>query len=1098
MKNSIRTGLLSSVFATSAVALSLTLAAPAMAQVTTSSMRGTVQTATGVPATDAQVTIRHTPTGTVTDAVTDSRGIFQARNLRVGGPYLVTINANGFDAVEAKDIFLGLDSTYPLNVTVGGSVSDEIIVTGTVVSQQYMDTGLSSSFNLEALDKIASIDRDIADIAELDPFANINPQSGGAKELSIAGANNRFNSLTIDGVALNDRFGLNANGYPTQRSPIPFDAIESLSVETAPYDMEFNGFTGGTINAVTKSGENEFHGSASYFYTDDSFAGTKTRDRKIDQSFEEKSYAFTLGGPIVKDKLFFFAAYEKYEEAAALRDGPVGSNASNIQDITQNEITEIAGIVQDQWGFDAGGFVVDPVAEEKYLASIDWNISNDHRAKFTYLHNEGSAIREQDGNSFLGDRGVDELGFSSSWYNRSETVDSYIGHIFSDWSSNFSTELKLAYTDQTTGQNSLNGAEFPLFTVRISEAERGVDANGDGDMDDNIANISLGPDTFRHGNSLDQQFFQVKAKAEYSHADHTFKLGYEREDVDVDNLFAPNSEGQYFFESIENLRNREASALIYENAITNDENDRRALWGYTLNSLYLQDVWDIRDDLTVQYGMRFDHYSSTGTIRKNDNFLGRYGYSNANDIDSKWLWMPRFSFNWDATDKMRVRGGLGRFSGGSPSVWLSNAYSNDGVTNDDVFARDVIVPNTPDATTGNYIPADVLATLANTTPDGSVAAILPNFKIPSTMKANIGVAYEADMPVLGDGWLLTADVLYNDYENAPYWFDQSCETSGTAPDGRPTYSCPANGDPEAIVTGSVDLGDSLLVAVSASKEWETEFGDIDLFTSYTHADVNDIGQGTSSTATSNYSDTPRFDYQVPTVGTSNFQTEHSFKIRLAWEKELVDDYATKVSLFGTRRSGQPYSYTFATDGRNDPFGIRENRADDAGSLLYVPSGPSDPLFSSASFGGDAGDQAAFFDYINSSELAEYAGQIAPRNAFNSRWSSLFDLRFEQELPGLKKGHKTSLFLDVENVGNLIDSDWGVVERVRYEYEQQTAVGSIDNGQYIYDDLDTSLSTEVLNNSLWRAQVGIRYKFQTELNKRIQGGHQPSFFIARKY
>jgi len=1062
MTNSLKNICLSGLLGVSTLTLAALIATPAHAQVTTSAIRGQIYSNNGANVSGATANVRHIPSGTTSTSIANSDGTFSARNLRVGGPYTVTISGNGFQTKTITDIFIGLDETLALDVNVNsGAGMDEVIATGTITTQSYLDTGLSSSFNVEALSEITSIDRDIADVAQLDPFANINRQSNGAKELVISGANNRFNSLTIDGVALNDRFGLNANGYPTQRSPLPYDAIESLSIETAPYDTEFNGFTGGTINAVTKSGDNEFHGSAAYYYSDDSISGDTIRGQQRNVSFQEKSYDFTLGGPIVKDKLFFFGAYEKFEQAAALRDGPIGSGALNESAVSQAEIDQIRSTVSDVYGFDAGGFAVQPVTEEKYLASIDWNINNSHRAKFTYLHNTGAAINQQDGNSFLEDRGVDVLGFSSTWYNNSEEVNTYIGHVFSDWTQNLSTELKVSHTTQDTGQNSLNGAEFPLFTIRSADGQ---------------ANISLGPDTFRHGNELSQAFTQVKAKAEYFAGDHTFKLGFEYEDVNVDNLFAPNAEGQYFFNSVADLAAGNAAALIYENAITNNEDDRRAKWGYSLMSFYLQDVWDVTDTLTMQFGLRYDTYGSSGQITANPLFESRYGFSNTKDLSGLDVIMPRFSFNWDASDNLRVRGGLGIFSGGSPSVWISNSYSNAGVTNDDVFATNVQVPFTPDAASGNYIPAGVLNQLSSAAPDGFVSALSPDFEIPTTFKANLGVAFDADIPFLGEDWTLTADVLYNLYQNAPFWFDQSCVGAGTSPDARPVFDCGGNGNPEAIVLTSVDEGESFLMAVSAKKDWETKYGDFGLFTSYTYADVDDIGQGTSSTATSNYSDTPRFSYQLATPGTSNFETQHSFKVRLRWEEEIIKDYKTKVSLFGTRRSGQPYSYTFATTGRDDPFGIRENRADDAGALLYVPTGISDPFFSADSFGGDAAQQQAFFDYINGSELSEFKGQIAPRNAFRSRWSSIFDLSLEQELPGLRKGHKTSIFFDMENIGNLIDSDWGVVERVRYEYEQQTANAVIVNGQYVYNRLDTTLNQEVLGSSLWKAQVGIKYKF----------------------
>jgi hypothetical protein len=1052
-------------------AIALSVAGIASAQVTTSSIRGQVSDADGAAVADATVVITHVPSGTVSAAVSGSNGTFSSRGLRVGGPYTVEVTGADFTPVTVTDIFIALDQTYPLNLTVSGARTlDTVVVTGSQLQSGFSSQGLTTSLGLEALNEVVSIDRDITDAAELDPFASVNVQSGGAKELTIAGANNRFNSLTIDGVALNDRFGLNANGYPTQRSPISFDAIQSLSVETAPFDTEYNGFTGGTINAVTKSGTNEFHGSAFYFKTDDSMAGSKIGDRKVDRSFEEKTYGGTFGGPIIKDKLFFFLSYDKYEEAAALNRGPTGSGAVNIEDVTLEDVAEISDIMSTVYGFDTGDFAggVPPVEDEKILGSIDWNITNDHRAKFTYIKTEGASVNEQNGNNFL--QGAD-LAYPSSWYNRSEKVESFIGHLYSDWTPNFSTEIKIAQTTQATGQDSLNGAEFFLGSVETSTGTV----------------IAFGPDRFRHGNELDQEFMQYKLKAEYLLGDHTLKAGIEREEVDVDNLFAQNSEGTYAFASIDDLRNRIATDVTYNNAITNDENDLRAIWGYNYNSVYVQDTWDIRDDLSLLFGLRYDYYQSSGKIRENQNFIDRYGYSNTNDLEGLDVVLPRFSFKWDANDAVTVRGGVGRFSGGSPSVWVSNSYSNDGVINGDVSdSGAILVPNTPDPTTGNYIPGYLQDELANQTPDGSVNALDNSFEIPSTWKANLGVAVNTP----GD-WLLTADVLYNKLENAPYWYDATCgDPVSAAPDGRPVYNC--GGAPLTIIVGSVDKGNSLLWAVSASNDWETPVGDFDLFTSYTHADVNDIGMGTSSTATSNYSDTARYSYQNPRTGTSNFEVEHQFKLRLNWEKEFFRDYATKASLFATRRSGQPYSYTFNTTGRNDVFGINESSADDAGATFYVPTGFDDPLFSANSFGGDANLQQDFFSYIATSELNKYKGSIAPRNGDNSRWSTIVDLRLQQELPGAMKNHRTFLFLDIENLGNLIDSNAGRIERTRYEYKRLVSAATIENGQYVYgfpgrdgiwgtrdrdeSTFSTSKNSEILNQSLWQVQIGVKYEF----------------------
>ena len=1056
-----------------AAALAVGMSTTALANTTTSSIRGNVATDSGVIFPNASVTIVHTPSGTVSTTTTNDSGAFSARSLRVGGPYSIEISGPDFKNVTIDDVYLSLDQALSLPVTVQAmGAMEEITVTAQRLGQTgFQNEGLSTTLGLQALQEVISIDRDITDAAQLDPFASVNVQSGGAKELSIAGANNRFNSLTIDGVALNDRFGLNANGYPSQRSPISYDAIESLSIQTAPFDVEYNGFTGGTINAVTKSGTNRFEGSVGYYSTDDSMIGDKNGDNDFDFNFEEETMVATFGGPIIKDKLFFFVAYDKYEEVAPLQRGPAGSGALNTEaDITSDDVAQVAQIVNSVWGFDIGGFNKGPAEDEKILANVDWNISENHRAKFTYIQTEGNTIREQNGNNFLASD--NRLGASSAWYDRSEEVESVIGHLFSDWSNNFSTEFKIASTTQATGQDSLNGAEFPSMAVLLREVEG----------EENY--LVFGPDRFRHGNELDQDFFQIKFVAEYSLGDHLIKAGIEREEVDVNNLFAQNSEGSYVFDSVADLQSATASGLLYNNAVTNDENDLRAIWGYDYMSMYIQDSWNVRSDLEVDFGVRYDRYASNGSIRLNSNFVQRYGYANTTDIDGLDVVLPRLSFKWYASESTTVRGGIGRFSGGSPGVWISNSYSNDGVISDSSNAFGVVnVPTSPDAATGQYIPADVLAALSSESPDGSVNALSPDFEIPTTTKFSIGVAHQRDLGALGEDWLLSADVLHNTLDNTSYWYDQRCEQPvSTAPDGRGVYDC--GGAPEAIVVGSFDGGESTLFALSATKEWDTKAGRFDLFASYTHADVKDIGYGTSSTATSNYSDFAAYDRQSPREGISNFQVEHMFKLRANWRKELVPGYETRVSLFATRRSGQPYSYTFS-ENNNCVLDVgggrcaRESRNDDAGHLLYVPAGINDPLFSPASFGGDAAAQQAFIDYIDGSELAQYRGGIAARNGDNSPMTTIVDLRLQQELPALSSDHSFKLFLDIENLGNLLNDDWGRIERTRYEYERDVVSAVINNGQYEYLRLNSDRSIknfEVLSQSVWQLQIGLKYEF----------------------
>jgi hypothetical protein len=1075
--------------------------APAEAQVTTSNIRGVVVDASGTAVAGATVTIIDTRTGNTDTATTNASGIYSVRSLRVGGPYTISVDtADG--AAARENIFLQVNETFPGDLQVGAEARtmETVVVTGSA-GGGVLAQGPRSSFGLETIEALPSISRDIRDIARLDPLVSVDPTNEGA--IQIAGTNNRFNSLTIDGIKFNDLFGLNANGFPSQRSPISVDALETLAVEAAPYDTEFSGFTGGTVNILTKSGQNEFFGSAYYFYTDDSLAGDKVNGNDVNQEFDETTWGFTLGGPIIKDKLFFFAAYEDFEAGQLLDGGDLPGTESGVSQATYDQVRQIT---QDVYGFDPLQFgALDPVTDQKLLATLDWNINNDHRAKLTYIANEGNEIQPRNNGA--------DLGSPSTWYDRSEETNAYAVQVFSDWTDRFSTEVKIAYSEQITGQIALAGSDIANFEIDTPEGS-----------------VSIGPDRFRHANELENELWQIKVKGEYDLGDHLIKVGYERDDQSTFNLFVPGSEGEYTFDSLADYQARIASGLDYNNSVTNDENDAAASFGFAVNSLYVQDTWQATDKLTLTGGLRYDFYESDGEIQENPNFVARSGFTNSTDVDGLDILMPRFGFNYAYNDDITLRGGVGRFSGGSPAVWLSNNYSNTGIAIDEVELDGPITD-----VDINTLPA--AATSALTAGDGSVNALSPDFKVPSLWRANIGADVFFDIGQY-EGFKWSFDYIYGVNDDAPFWSDFSCgDPIGAAPDNRPIYNCgldpafigtlgnqqiidfyregiPVNaanaafdtdGDgtvevsdvqvaPQATVLTNIDKGNQQVFTTRLSKDWDDlgAFGSLFTSVSYTWMDATDAHSGTSSTATSNYSDYASFDRQNPIVAVSNYQREHEFKLQLDWEKEFIQDAPTKVTLFANRRSGQPFSYTFdyGTGSRSDfasrAFnGIREGSADDEGQLIYVPSGFDDPNFSfvagdaSTSFGGDEAAANEFFAFLQSSGLSDYAGGIAPRNEFESRWYTSVDMRFQQQIPvpGWRDTDRLIAFLDIENVGNLINDEWGYLEQVRYEYFQPTANVDVVNGQYVFSDFRTDVETRITNPaSLWQIQLGLKYVF----------------------
>ena len=640
------------------LAAGLFVAPEARAQETTSQMAGFVTDGEGNPIAGAQVTVLHSPSGTSSSAATNASGQFIATGLRVGGPYSVSVTADGFQGSGIENVYTELGRRANVSVSLYPTAQlAEVQITA--ASERATAIGVGTEFSAQKIAELPSITRDLKDTVRIDPKAWVDPTNQGA--LEVAGVNNRYNSITVDGVRQSDDFGLNNNGYPTSRSPISLDAVEAVSLLTAPFDVQYSAFRGSTINIVTKSGTNEFHGSAFYYKYGDSLIGTKSNGDDFDFSFDRKTYGATIGGPIIKDKLFFFASYEKLEEDAPQTFGPVGSGFPiEVPGITQAEYDSIVEITSRVYGFEAGTTLsVLPEVDEKILAKLDWNINDNHRMSLAYQNTEGNAIVQSNNSAQFRD-----LSTPSDWYDRTIIMDSYSLQFFSNWNDRFATEIKFARKEVESLQESLGGTDFAMF--RITTPSGGE--------------VFVGPDIFRHANYLTNDLDAIKFKGNLFLGSHTVSFGYEKEKLDVFNLFVRQSEGEYYFNSIVDYENRTASRLDYQNAYTNDENDAAASFGYTTDSVYIQDKWQVTDNFELQYGVRFDKWSSNDVPLFAQNFLTRYGYSNQETLDGRDIFMPRLGFNWQVADSTLVRGGVGLFGGGTPNVWLSNSYSNDGVT----------------------------------------------------------------------------------------------------------------------------------------------------------------------------------------------------------------------------------------------------------------------------------------------------------------------------------------------------------------------------------------------------------------------------------
>lgn len=1033
-----------------AVTLALGVSNIALAQETSSAIRGVVTTEAGSTVANATVTLTDKRNGTSRTLSTNDTGTFSARGLQVGGPYLLTVTGPEGRTETIDNVFLTLGDTQNLNVVIQQPNVERIAVTGASISNSaYGSKSPVANFNLADLQSIPSINRDISDVVAADPRIYID--AGFARGIQCNGANPRFNSLTVDGVKMNDNFGLNSNGYPTERMPFSYDALEQVAVEFAPFDVKYGGFTACNINAVTKSGTNELKGTVFFDYTNQDMIGDTLEggDPFERDDFTKKNYGINVGGALVEDKLFWFAAYEKYEGADNFGRGPQDSNAgTKVNGLLQSDLDRIAQIARDVYGYEVGSPITSsPVEDEKLLVKLDWYINDMHRLAFTYNYNDGGSVRESD--TFSG-----AYEFSDHYYDRGAEFESYVAQFFSDWTDNFSTEIRAGYSQLDNRQ--VNIGPGGLGEVQIT-------VNG--------ATVFLGVDDSRQSNKLNYDTTFLKMAGTYTVGDHVIYAGYEFEEYNVFNMFVQHSIGEYRFNNIDAFEAGQPARIYYgSGAGNNNPADAGASFGYENHTLYAQDEYYFYDlDMTLTFGLRYDWYSSSDEPRINQNFIARYGYANNTTFDGEGLLQPRIGVNWNVTDELELRGGVGLYSGGNPNVWLANSYQNDGITQIQIEDRapgNLFTSQLSGSGRPLYdIPQSYFDQVANATGDSAVNAVDPSFKLPREWKYALGGTYSFD-----SGYIVMADLMYSVGQNQSIVKDLALEQVDTLFDGRPVYARSGGRSGEYLLTNATEDSNTLSFSTSVSKDFD--FG-LKMQLAYAYIDAEDSNPMGSSVAGSNFGNYARTDINDPRPATSNYETPHRFTLRATYKHEFVDGYATTIALLGSHNKGRPYSYTFGGNIAGDTITGRQ--------LLYVPTGSDDP---NVVWGGVTDrngnytpfDQAAFFKLVDAEGLTR--GQIVDRNHNYSDWWTKFDLRITQELPGFVQGHKAKAFFVIDNLTNLLNDDWGVMYEAGFPQTVSVVNATVNaNGQYVYNAFTDNASQNVVDNpSYWSMKVGVEYRF----------------------
>ena len=1057
------------------------IAIPAFSQELTSDITGVVTNSAGAPVSGANVSVTYTPTNTTITRTTSANGRFNAGGLKPGGPYDVSVQSGAYNSETASGITLVVGDTRRLNFALE-SIDEVVVVASRSVS---LDTGygFGTALTSEDIEKNASVNRDLKDFVRLNPLVSLDDAEDNYEAISIAGAHPRTNDLRVDGVSFNDDFGLNANGYPAQRSPISLNAIEQLSVKVAPASVEYSGFRGGVIEVITKSGTNEFSGEFFTYDRGDSLMGDESNGDEYSFDLEDTSEGFTFGGPIIKDKAYFFVTYEEATINKPITHGPIGSGLPNEQGITVAEVDQIRNIAKNKYGFDPLSYTSSNSSAQEFMtARFDINITDNHR--LTFNHKEVESSKLNGANSSYGD-----FAFSSAEYQKGEntTTDGFL--LVSNWSDDLISEISYSTKEQKTSQMSPVGQNLPSFTIENCGARE--------------INCNLGPDIFRSANALQTENTFFKAKLTYYDDNHKWTAGYETKEWDIYNVFIVAQNGSYDFDGISGFESQQATGFFHNNSRDLTEQGGAAKFTYDLTSMYIQDEIEVSDKLNVLLGLRYDEFDSDDAPSLNQGFKDAYGFENGG-IAGTDLLNYRLSFEYEIDEVSSLKGLYGTFSSKLPTVWISNAYTNDGVR---IAAYNGSNAPGCDPTSGvtSTLPACVNTAIQNAPlTDAVINFIAPSFTWPETKTLNL--TYDRQM---GD-WLMTATYLHSDQEEALYKIidgsplngDQPLTPTLKAPDGRPIYN----------QTGRNTYKGGLYTESGGERDvWSVAFsryfndGDGSFSMGYTNQDIQELSGMASTTANSSYGKYAASDYNNRTPQRSIYETEHRFFATASSTHYFLGaDKPTTFNLYFERKSGLPGTYSWDTyTSRNyggtayqqEAFGYEKNLNDDSSHLLYVPSGVSDPNVCWGSCAApDLAIAAQVLDTLyNKLGLQGYAGQIVPNGVYEYPWRTSLDLKITQILPGFRAEDEFVISLGIMNLLNLIDSNKG--EAKYGNYNGKMAVLDMymneDFTKYIYPNYkgrgypDYAYGYNSSNpkgirksavNSIWRAQLGFTYKF----------------------
>ena len=1083
----------------------------AIAQVTTASMAGLITENNAEPIIGASIVATHEPSGTRYTAVSNVDGRYSIQGMRVGGPYTVRVSYVGMQPVAFENIMLQLGEIEELNVylTPGSTELGELVVRGRASKFSAEKTGATTNISQAQILSTPTVNRSISDLARMSPYAN---------GMSFAGGDGRSTNFTIDGANFNNNFGL-SESLPGGGNPISMDAIEEMQVVVAPFDVRQTNFIGGGVNAITKSGTNDFKGTAYVYYTNQDLRGNRINGEDLGGRADESKtiYGFTLGGPIVKNKLFFFANYEhettpfqviKYrarEDGEAV-DGMVSRTlASDMQRVGDH--------LRNKYGYDPGSYSNFPgdASNNKFLGRLDWNINDFHKLSLRFNHTKNSTWNAPNGNSSdTGYRlngtsrvGPMSMAFANSMYSMDNKVTSWALDFNSRFTDNLSNQLLFTYTNIEDMRGS-NSSPFPFIDIMA-----GFDDAGNPILE---PYMSAGYELFTWNNGVKNKIYNVTDNVTWNIGNHRLMGGISFEHQYANNAYMRNGTGYYRYYSVEDFLNGaapESFALTYG---FNGEKEPNAQVTFNQLGIYLQDEWNISKKFKLTYGVRLDELMFDNSDLARNKAIYALNFGGQHIDTGKWpanrmQVSPRVGFNWDVlgNKSLRVRGGTGIFTGRLPLVFFTNMPTNAGMVQNSVTYKTTYENGVPVGADPNLAKLaggmitnvdDMIQKFGmptqlsdeNHVAGSKISGVADDFKMPQVWKSSLALDWQVPVKF---PFTLTGEFMYTKNINAvtinninikpiDQWNGGKGAEYFAGADNRMIYAPDYTyvKGKNAVLLDNTSKGYGYTFNLTANMQ---PVDMLNLMLAYTHTESKEVSgmpgndpvstwQGLITVDGPNFGTVQRSRYVIPDrlIGSATWTIPFEYK-------GLARN--TNISLFYTGYSATGNSFCYTNDMNGD--GI-------ANDLIYIPTADETPGYFKSQE-----DAVAFEAFVNQDKyLNSHRGQYAEAYAARAPWIHQFDLRLMEEFEFKvgKTKHAIQLSFDIMNFGNLLNSSWGVQKIATQasngcrvlKYEGRTADNKPQfsmqknaNGEYYSQTYDYTYN----NSQCWQMQVGVKYIFK---------------------